>query len=223
MDSGKIKVVIVDDHPIVRKGIESFIEDEDDVEIVGEASSPGEALILVEATAPDVAVVDICLEDDASGLDLIKTLRDGFPEVKVLVLSMYDEEIYSDRARSLGAKGYLQKNKGPKMIVDAIKEIVAGGTFFTHGPGENEISIADKAPRDRGKLIVHSLSNRELEIFQLFGQGLETNDIASRLNLSKHTVDSHRKNIKDKLKIPRNNELVMIATHWVSENMKKVY
>ena len=223
MESRKIKVVIVDDHPIVRKGIESFIEDEDDVEIVGEASAPREALMLVEKTSPDVAVVDICLEEDASGLDLIKTLRDTIPEVKVLVLSMYDEEIYSDRARSLGAKGYLQKNKGPKMIVDAIKAIVSGGSFFTHGPGESAVGLADKAPRDRGKLIVHSLSNRELEIFQLFGQGLETNDIAARLNLSKHTVDSHRKNIKDKLKIPRNNELVMIATHWVSENMKKVY
>ena len=223
MENRKIKVVIVDDHPVVRKGIESFIEDEDEIEIVGEAPGPSEALKLVETTSPDVTVVDICLEDDASGLDLIKTLRDTFPEVKVLVLSMYDEEIYSERARSLGAKGYLQKNKGPKMIVDAIKEIMAGGTFFTHGPGENEITLVGKSPRDRGKLIVHSLSNRELEIFQLFGQGLETNDIAARLNLSKHTVDSHRKNIKEKLKIPRNNELVMIATHWVRENLKKAY
>lgn len=223
MNENSIKVVIVDDHPVVRKGIESFIEDEDDISIVGEAANTVDAVGVIETVRPDVAVVDISLDDSSSGLDLLKILRERFPEIRVLVLSMYDEMIYAERALNLGAKGYLQKNKGPKMIVDAIKEIMAGGTFFTHTFNASVPGLSDRPLDDREVFIISELTNRELEVFQLFGEGFETNDIAKKLNLSKHTIDSHRKNIKEKLKLTKNNELVMIAAQWVLNHMKKVY
>lgn len=223
MNENSIKVVIVDDHPVVRKGIESFIEDEDDISIVGEAANTVDAVGVIETVRPDVAVVDISLDDSSSGLDLLKILRERFPEIRVLVLSMYDEMIYAERALNLGAKGYLQKNKGPKMIVDAIKEIMAGGTFFTHTFNALVPGLSDRPLDDREVFIISELTNRELEVFQLFGEGFETNDIAKKLNLSKHTIDSHRKNIKEKLKLTKNNELVMIAAQWVLNHMKKVY
>jgi len=223
MGDNAIKVVIVDDHPVVRKGIESFIEDEDDILIVGEAANQTEALVVLEDSRPDVAVVDICLENSTNGLELLKIMRDRFPDIRVLILSMYDEMIYAERAQNLGARGYLQKNKGPKMIVDAIKAIMAGGTFFSNAAREGAAALNERPLDEREKLIIASLTNRELEIFQLFGEGFETNDIAKRLSLSKHTVDSHRKNIKEKLKITKNNELVMIAAQWVLSNLKKVY
>jgi DNA-binding NarL/FixJ family response regulator len=223
MNENSIKVVIVDDHPVVRKGIESFIEDEDDISIVGEAANTADAIGVIENIRPDIAVVDISLDDSSSGLDLLKVLKERFPEIRVLVLSMYDEMIYAERAFNLGARGYLQKNKGPKMIVDAIKEIMAGGTFFTHTFNSSIPGLSDRPLDDREVCIIRELTNRELEVFQLFGEGFETNDIAKKLNLSKHTIDSHRKNIKEKLKLSKNNELVMIAAQWVLNNMKKVY
>ncbi len=224
MGDKTIRVVIVDDHPVVRKGIESFIEDEGDFSIVGEAANVPEALIVLEEARPDVAVVDICLDNSAQGLELLKIMRDLFPGIRVLILSMYDEMIYAERAQLLGARGYLQKNKGPKMIVEAIKEIMNGGTFFSPREVGEKGTVLNNRPLDeREKLIIASLTNRELEIFQLFGEGFETNDIARRLSLSKHTVDSHRKNIKEKLKISKNNELVMIAAQWVMNNLKQVF
>ena len=215
MEDTSIKVVIVDDHPVVRKGIESFIEDEDGITIVGEAANTRDALSVLQSTMPDIAVVDISLSESSSGLDLIKIMRSKFPRIKVLVLSMFDEALYAERAQSLGARGYIQKNKGPKMIVDAIKEIHAGGTFFENVPA--------RPHDDQGKLVLDALSDREFEVFQLYGEGLDTVKIAQKLKLSKYTVDSHRRNIKIKLKIPNNNALVMIATQWVLDNVKKVY
>ncbi len=134
---------------------------------------------------------------------------------------MYDDAVYAERVRSLGARGYLQKNRGPHMIVEGIKKIITGRTFF---PEDYKHLIENShlsEPTEQEKQIIQSLTTRELLIFQLFGEGYESTDIARRLDLSKHTVDSHRKNIKSKLGITRNNELVRLAVQWNISTMKK--
>lgn len=216
-----IRIVIVDDHPVVRRGIASFIEDEHEIAIIGEAADAVEAASLLQEVFPDVAVIDICLGDPVNGMQLLRSLNLRVSGLKVLVLSMYDDSIYAERVRALGARGYLQKNRGPHMIVEGIKRIFGGRTFF---PDDYKHLIAHSnavEPTEQEKLIIQSLTTRELLIFQLFGEGFESNDIAKRLELSKHTVDSHRKNIKSKLGITRNNELVRLAVQWNISNMKK--
>ncbi len=216
-----IRTVIIDDHPVVRRGIASFIEDEDEIAIIGEASDAGEGARILKEVLPDVAVIDICLGDPVSGLELIRLLNLRHSDLRVLVLSMYDDSIYAEKVRALGAMGYLQKNRGPQMIVEGIKRIFSGRTFF---PDDYQHLIDNShpyEPTEQEKLIVQSLTTRELLIFQLFGEGYESTDIAKRLALSKHTVDSHRKNIKSKLGITRNNELVRLAVQWNISHMKK--
>jgi DNA-binding NarL/FixJ family response regulator len=216
-----IRTVIVDDHPVVRRGIASFIEDEHEIQIVGEAADSDEASALLREIAVDVALIDICLGDPINGMQLLKSLNLRMSGLKVLVLSMYDDAVYAEKVRALGARGYLQKNRGPQMIVEGIKRIYAGRTFFPDDYGYLLDSSSPSEPTEQELSIIQSLTTRELVIFQLFGEGFECLDIAKRLNLSKHTVDSHRKNIKSKLGITRNNELVRLAVQWNISNLKK--
>lgn len=216
-----IRIAIIDDHPVVRRGIASFIDDEDGITIIGEAADADEALKLLKEVSVDVALIDICLGDPVNGIELLRSLNLRNSGLNVLVLSMYDDAVYAERVRALGARGYLQKNRGPHMIVEGIKKIFSGRTFFP----EDYTHLIDNArlsePTEQEKLIIQSLTTRELLIFQLFGEGYESTDIAKRLDLSKHTVDSHRKNIKSKLGITRNNELVRLAVQWNISNLKK--
>ncbi|MCX7679930.1 MAG: response regulator transcription factor [Spirochaetes bacterium] len=221
-DFHNIKIAIVDDHPVVRRGITSFLGDESYIEIIGEAATAEEAIELIRNKNPDVSIIDICLGDPVNGLQLLRSLNLKFSGIKVLVLSIFEDSVYAERVRELGGRGYLQKNRGPHLIVEGIKRIYEGKTFF---PDDYKYllveSVEQTSHNEFEKHIAKALTTRELIIFQLFGEGYETNDIAKRLNLSKHTVDSHRKNIKSKLGITRNNELVRMAAQWNISNMKK--
>lgn len=211
-----VRIVIVDDHPIVRQGLKKVIEKESDMLVCGEAGTANEAVSVIVRKKPDIVVADISLGGEASGLDLVRAIAERFPGVKSLVLSMHDESVYAERAVRAGARGYITKNDGPSNIVYALRSVLKGEIYLSGEMSARLISKlfhGDRSQRPRG--IVETLSNRELEIFRLIGNGFSTGEIARRLNLSTHTIETHRKNIKDKLGISSGSELNKQAIQWV--------
>ena len=168
---------------------------------------------------PDLAIVDISLESEASGIDLIKTLRDRYAGIKTLVLSMHDENVYAERALRAGARGYVAKKEAPAVIIEAIRTVMKGEPYLS---GRISIKIIDRLfqGKDTGEQSMPELlSDRELEIFRMIGNGMGTGDIAKKLHISVNTIESHRKKIKDKLGIQKGSELVKAAVQWaVSQN-----
>ena len=215
MPENKIKVMIIDDHPIVRNGIIRLLEDEEDIIVSGESDNANSAITVIEKSEPDVALVDIFLDGQSDGIDLIKAIKERFPKVVCLVLSMHNESVYAERAMKAGAKGYLPKNEAPQNIIDAIKTVKSGKLYLSK-------SISDKiltnffygAGFDDDELHLNKLTDREFEIFQLFGNGLDTIEISKKLNVSKHTIETHRRNIKEKLEIRNNSDLIKTAAQW---------
>lgn len=208
------KILIVDDHPLVRQGIAALLSQQPDLEVSGEASDAHEALRLMEQCRPDVAVVDLKLKE-SSGLELIKDIQVRFPNVRVLVLSMRDEGFYAERVLRAGARGYITKEEGRHKLVDGIRKVLAG-----------QICVSEKmATKVMGKIVgggpeadgssVDELTDRELEVFELIGNGLATREIATKLHISAKTVDSHREHIKRKLQLDTAADLVKHAIQWV--------
>lgn len=213
MDSNKTTILIVDDHPIVRQGLALLINQEDDMACVGEASTAGEALNEIANLKPDLALVDISLQG-VSGLELTKKITTYHPSTSVLIISMHKESCYFERALRAGAKGYVMKQEATEYIVHAIRSAMRGEVYVNHEvrsglmnkyiSGEMDISVA--SPK--------SLSDRELEVFQLIGQGFATRSIAAALHVSVKTVESHYANIKAKLDLKNSHELIQHAVKW---------
>lgn len=217
----KIKIIIVDDHPIVRGGIIKYLEKEKDFEICGEAESAGEAIKRILESAPDLAIIDIALEGDTDGIELIKAIKARFPEVRTLCLSMYEESIYAERAIRAGAKGYIHKSQGPEHVIKAIRRIMEGKLFLSEDISDTIISkVMHGRPQESSGMQVDLLSDREFEVFLLLGKGYGTKEIAQTMNLSPNTVESHKKNIRDKLGSRDAAELVKAAVLWVSTHKK---
>ena len=212
-DDAKIKVLVVDDHPIVRQGIRMLVNQESDMAVCGEAESAPEALQVLQETEPDVAVVDLALKE-SSGLDLIKDIRIRRPNVLILVLSMRDESFYAERTLRAGAKGYLTKEEGTDKVIEGIRQILDGQYYLSERIEAKMISrIAGGTPQETPS--VDSLTDRELQIYEMIGQGMPTREIAKRLHLSVKTIDSHREHIKDKLQVDSAAELLKHAIQWV--------
>jgi DNA-binding NarL/FixJ family response regulator len=213
----KFKVLVVDDHPIVRHGLGELIARQPDLEFGGEATEIAEALREVEVNRPDAAIVDISLGGE-SGIELIEQLKTLYPEVKVLVSSMHDEKTYAGRALRAGAYGYINKRESIRKVIDALRQILQGEIYLSP---------------EMAKLLVHRaahgssidddpanvLTNRELEIFELIGRGVTTQQIAGKLLLSPRTVETHRKNIKKKLNLANGAQLSRAAFQWIHEKM----
>jgi DNA-binding NarL/FixJ family response regulator len=209
----KIRVLLVDDHPIVRKGLGQLINQESGWEVCGEAEDATAALKAVGTLKPNVVVLDLSLKG-TNGLELLKILKTRHPKVPVLVLSMYEESLYAERALRAGAKGYLMKQEGTEKVIGAIRKIVAGEVCVSEALASQMLSRltndgegADRSPTDR-------LSDRELEVFQLIGNGLTTRQIAEKLLISIKTVESYREHLKDKLKLKNGTELVRQAVQF---------
>lgn len=206
------RVMIVDDHPIMRAGLKQLLAQEEDLEVCGEAEDAVGALRVVEQTNPGVIIVDISLRD-SSGLELIKDLRIRFPHLPVLVLSMHEEAFYAERALRAGAKGYVTKAEVAARIVEAVRRVLSGQVYVSE-------KLADRllgrivAGGGSGPVGIESLSDREFEVFELIGQGLELREIAARLHLSIKTVEAHRENIRKKLDLPSSAELFRYAVQW---------
>ena len=212
------RVLIVDDHPAVREALALRISRHADLLVCGEASDLTEALQLVTETKPDVAVIDISLKT-GNGLDLIKRIKARGEPVRMLVWSMYQESLYAERVLQAGAFGYITKEQATDKIVDAIRRVLEGKIYLSDAMTEKLL-----VRMQSGKAIGQSdrpeecLSDRELEVFQLIGQGIETQEIATRLNVSPKTIETYRFRIKEKLGISDGKELYRRALHWVEEN-----
>ncbi len=207
------KVLIVDDHPFLRMGLARALGQEPGLSVCGEAGSAEEALELVKKLRPDVVITDLSLPK-MSGLDLVKELASSQPDLPVIVLSMHEEEIYAERCLRAGSRGYVMKSEGPAKLAHAIRHVLDGGTYTS----EKVLARILKSMSGRREIEMQTpvglLSDREFEIFQLFGKGLSTQKVAQRLQVSPKTVETHRMHIKKKLGIKSAPELVAHAAHW---------
>jgi DNA-binding NarL/FixJ family response regulator len=203
----------VDDHPIVRERLAELISQEADLAVCGEAEDAREALAAVKALSPDIAIVDITLKD-TYGIELIKQLKELYPRLPVLVLSMHDESLYGERALRAGAKGYLTKQEATKKVIDAIRRVLAGEIYVSEKLSATLLRKVAGVKSEGGGTPVDVLTDRELEVFQLLGQGLSVRQIAENLFVSAKTVEAHREHIKQKLKLKTSSELLRYAIEY---------
>ena len=193
------KILIVDDHPLVRAGIAQLISDCPDLEVCGEAANMSDALRQIDSNPPDLAIIDLSLAG-GSGLDLIEHIKSRNLDILMLVASMHDETLYAERVLAAGARGYINKQEAQDSIIRAVRQLLSGMVD----------TRADK--RD-----IESLSNRELQVFELIGQGVPSGQIASQLNLSIKTIETHQANIKKKLRLNSAHELNQRAIRWTMD------
>lgn len=209
------RVLIVDDHPVLRKGLGRLIDSKNEFTVCGEAGNADEAMDLIRKLEPELAIVDIGLPG-TNGIELTKAIRKEFPKLAVLVLSVHEEELYALRALRAGAMGYIVKQDAIENITAALREVSQGrrylsavlGAIATNPDGE----LGDGA--DPTKV----LTDRELEIFELIGKGHEVHEISSALKLSPKTVETHRTNIKDKLQLKNARHVARLAVQWTTEH-----
>ena len=214
----KARVLIVDDHPIVRQGLVQLLNCEPDFMVCGEAADARKALSVIAETKPDVGIVDITLHG-TNGIELIKNIVAQWQNFPILVLSMHDESLYAERALRAGAKGYVMKQEAPEKLTEALRRILNGQIYVSEKLSNKMMrnAIDGKALRDNSPVAI--LSDRELEVLQLFGQGHGTRQIAEELSLSVKTIESHRAHIKEKLNLKTAPEMVRFAVQWVSQGV----
>ena len=208
----KRRVFLVDDHPLVREGLSNLINHQDDLSVCGEAEDSGGARAGIEKTKPDVALIDISLKNE-SGLELVKNLENKFPNVALIVLSMHDEALYAERALRAGARGYVMKRETTKSMLTAIRRVLQGDTYVS----DRVVNLMARRMSSRkaaAKSPVERLSDRELEIFRLLGQGRTTSQIAEDLRLSLKTVQAYCARAKEKFGVDSLTELLRAAIRW---------
>lgn len=211
------RVAIIDDHPAIRMGLAARISIEPDLEVCGEADDIPSALQLIERTQPDVAVVDVSLKD-GSGIDLIKRLNSHNQTTRVLVWSVYAENQYADRALHAGAMGYITKEAATDTIIDALRCVLDDRVYASPELTQRMLNRNVLKQPTPGTLPIEELSDRELDVFRLIGEGQTTRDIASHLKLSPNTVETYRSRIRQKLNIKNAAALARDAAQWVLEN-----
>lgn len=209
----KAKIFIVDDHPLLRQGLAQLINQEEDLICIGEAEDAKGALDGIEKSKPDVAIVDISL-NGTSGIELTKDILTKNPKTLVLMLSMYDESVYLERSLRAGAKGYLVKRDTTDHVVSAIKAVLRGKIYVSDKWREKLINMYGKWGSEVAVSPVQRLSDRELEVLQMTGQGYTTRQIAETLHVSVKTIESHYANIKEKLDLKNSHELVQYSIKW---------
>jgi len=208
------RILIVDDHPMMRTGLAQLIDSEDDLKVCVEADNAGQAITAVAKQKFDLALVDISLPDK-NGLELIKDLRTLNPDLPILVVSMHDELIYAERVLRAGARGYIMKQEGGQKFLQAIRRVLAGQVFVSEKMSARILENFSGNRTEKTDSPVSRLSDREFEVFQLISQGIRTSDIATRLHLSVKTVEVHRANIKQKLNLSTATDLVRFAVRWL--------
>ncbi len=210
----KARILIVDDHVIVRQGIAQLVNREPDLDVCEEAGDADSAVAVLRETAVDLAIVDISLPG-TSGIELVKLIRDMQPQLPVLVMSMHDEALYSDRAFRAGAKGYVMKQEATEKLLAAIRKILNGGVYVSDRMQTVMVQRFLNSGVDETVSFIDNLTDREFEILRMIGQGLTVAEIADKLGRSAKTVEAHRANLREKLGLKRAAELARFATQWV--------
>ena len=214
----RIRVLLVDDHPVVRKGLSLIIERESDLTVCGEAEDAPTAILLTQTRKPNVVILDISLKG-GNGLDLLKDLLAVSPNLAVIVLSIHDENVYAERALRAGARGYIMKQEATEKVLTAVRRILTGDICVSNNIHNRLLRNNGKA-KETGISPVERLSDRELEVFELIGKGMTTQQIAKHLNLSIKTIETHNSRIKVKLGLKNHIELLQHATLWSSKEEK---
>jgi len=209
--------MVVDDHPLLRQGVAQLVDAQDDLESCEEVVDSASVLQRVAADDPDVVVMDLSLEE-TDGLDIIKQLKAQRPDQAILVYSMHDERLYAERALQAGALGFVNKQEPPEALIEAIRRTLSGRIHLSDGMSDRLLQRAAKGAPEEASEPVLSLSDRELQVLRLIGQGLTTRKVAARLRLSVKTVDTYRENLKAKLNLETSNELIRFAALWVAEH-----
>jgi DNA-binding NarL/FixJ family response regulator len=210
----KNRIYIVDDHTMFREGLRQLIEREPNLMVCGDAPDAAEALQGIRASKPDVVIVDISLAG-GSGLDLIKDIKTEFEDLPVLVVSMHDESLYAERALRAGAMGYVMKHEPAKTVKAAIHKVLGGDLYLSERMASSVINRFMRGEPERPKSPVETLSDRELEVFRMLGQGKGVRQIAEELGVTIPTVNSFRNRIKDKLGLKTSTEVMLHAIQWV--------
>lgn len=213
---GPARILLVDDHPIVRSGLAGLIGAEPDLVICGEAEDLQGAMLLVHSERPELAIVDVSLKE-SSGIELMERIRDEAPNTRTLALTMYDEGLYAERALRAGARGFVSKKNALDVLIDAVREILAGGIYLSPAMKNRILGRLSSSPQTANVDPTEGLSNRELEVFQQIGQGATTREIARRLKLSVKTIETYREGLKRKLNLKNSAELTQHAVRWMLE------
>ena len=207
------RVLIVDDHPIVRQGLRRVMENEVDLSVCGEAESVRDARQAIKDLKPDALIADISLKQ-GDGIELVRDVRAHHPQLPILVLSMHDETIYAERMLSAGANGYIMKQAASEQFLIAMRRVLDGGIYVSEAVGNNMIQKFAAGAAYISANPIDRLSNRELQILHMIGKGMSTRETAHALNLSIKTVESHRQRIKRKLNLATGTQLIQYAVNW---------
>jgi DNA-binding NarL/FixJ family response regulator len=210
------RILIVDDHPVVRRGLRMLIDDEPDLFVCGEAGDADEAIRALDAKKPDLVIVDLSLKE-SSGLELIKRIKSRNSAAKMLVSSMFDESLYAERVLNAGALGYVNKQEAMEKVIEAIRCVLSGRVYLSAAMSDRMLHRLARDHQAIERSPVETLSDRELEVFEMIGRGRTTAEIAGQLHLSVKTVETHREKVKAKLGLKTAAELYQHAVRWVLE------
>jgi len=216
----KSRILIVDDHPLFREGLQQMIDRHPALVVCGQAPDAAAAMVAVAELKPDLVLVDISLEG-SNGIDLIKMLKAKYDELPILVVSMHDESLYAERALRAGALGYIMKNQPAKIVKDAIFKVLGGDIFLSEKMSSSVLGKLLKGKSEQPVSPIEQLSNRELEVFQMLGEGKASRQIAEELDLTIPTIHSFRNRIKEKLQVRNSTEMLLHAMQWVREHVDK--
>jgi DNA-binding NarL/FixJ family response regulator len=211
-----IRILVVDDHPLVRESLKIIIQREPDLTICGEAEDREQALEFASAAEPHLALVDLTLKN-SHGLELIKDLGNRWPKMKILVLSMQDEALYAERVIRAGARGYITKNESPGKILFAIRKVLNGEIYWSEKAAARVASKVARSSRSSSDFSVEGLTDREVQVFELLGAGQSTQQIAMALHINASTVETYRARIKEKLNLKNALELLQCAIRWSND------
>jgi DNA-binding NarL/FixJ family response regulator len=215
----KSRILIVDDHPIVREGLATILNHEQDLEVCGQAEDAFGALSAIAERQPDIALVDISLKR-SDGIELTKMIKAQYPELSVIVLSVHDESVYAERVLLAGAKGYLMKEVAAEHIVKAVRTVLRGEIYVSDAIAKKFMHIIAGDKAGIAKTAIEHLSDRELETFRLIGEGYSVSKIAGQLHLSVKTVETYRSRIKEKLGLDDASQLLQYSIHWARSQDK---
>jgi DNA-binding NarL/FixJ family response regulator len=211
------RLLLIDDHPIMRYGLAQLVADEAALEVCGQAGTAKEGLAAVETLKPDLVVIDLTLPDK-SGLELLKDIQALFPQLHCLVLSMHDEAMYAERALRAGARGYLMKEVAAEQFIHAVQKVLSGGIYVSESMASRMLEQALIGKGRSAACGLEQLTDRELEVLGHIGSGKATKIIAEQMGISTRTVEAHRSHIKDKLGLTDGAELVRYAVQWVESS-----